>query len=548
MVNERADQAALEHFQKNLSALARSQGELMDVSAEMLSGLTWLAGRDGALTAQDAAGSWVTGCSLPRRAAEAMLESMQSRRGAVCLVAPTHAAQVRGALARLDGSQAVLAIVPEATIAAFILAGDDFTADIHAGRLWLAVGDDWPKQLATILSQQEGLPLPSSFIRLPIVPEASAEQLMTAARVVFNDETARRANRLEMLRSASPHRPSDRRSAGPHILVVAPTRFRLWDDAGWLMQQAMAVPSSNATTFSSLDPDDPRQASPLALAAAAAKCDALLAANAYRSEMANLVAPRVAWLTWVTTPRIAPPVDDAPADRLLLAEESLHEPALAAGWSMDRIRLATWPEPADAPPPPIDAPLVLISDTHPIDEPPTPFELSSHHVLWVSIRDEIRRDPFCIGDNLPAYLDARMHQLGLDAPTVNTALFIDQLIAPGFVQGIAAILLNNGVPFRIHGSGWDALPPFANVCGGPVRTREHFEQIVAGAGALLHPSPLKGPHLCHAFGRPVVHGLQDGPAKLVAAARRALTSPRTAVLPSLSPLCPQRIAQLCPMP
>src|SRR5690606_9168707 len=125
MVNERADQAALEHFQKNLSALARSQGELMDVSAEMLSGLTWLAGRDGALTAQDAAGSWVTGCSLPRRAAEAMLESMQSRRGAVCLVAPTHAAQVRGALARLDGSQAVLAIVPEATIAAFILAGDD---------------------------------------------------------------------------------------------------------------------------------------------------------------------------------------------------------------------------------------------------------------------------------------------------------------------------------------------------------------------------------------------------------------------------------------
>ena len=177
----------------------------------------------------------------------------------------------------------------------------------------------------------------------------------------------------------------------------------------------------------------------------------------------------------------------------------------------------------------------------------SPFELSSHHVWGVSMRDEIRRDPFCIGDNLPAYLGARMNQLGLDARTVDTALFIDQLIAPGFVQGIAAILLNNDVPLRIHGSGWDALPQFADIRGGPVRTREHFEQVVAGAGALVHPSPLKGPHLCHAFGRPVVHGLQDGPAKLVATAVRALTSPRTAVLPSLSPLCPQRIAQLCPM-
>lgn len=542
IANGPADQAALDQFQRNVAALSQVQGEIIGLTAEFLKGLSWMAGRDGALTAQNAAGLWVTGCSLPRRAAAAMLATMQSRGGTVCFLSPSHAAQLREALERLDASQAVLAILPDAQAAAFVLAGDDFTGDIHAGRLWLAVGEDWADQMKALLAKHEGLPLPSSFIRLPILPDNRAETLIQCAQKIFSEETTRRAARLAWLRSQPRQRSS---TDSRRILLVAPMRFRLWDDAGWLMQQAMRQSADNAVTFVTMDPDDPRQASPLALANAALECDAILTANAYRSQMPNALPADLPWLTWVTTPRIAPPSPDAPADRLLLAEESLHEAALAAGWSVDRIRLATWPEAITASPASTDAPLVLINDTVPVDQPATPFELSSHQVLWDVIRDDIRRNPFCIGENLLGYLKSRITHLGLDESTVNMELFIDELIAPAFMQEIVKILLNNNLRLRIYGSGWDALPFAASACGGAVRTRERFEQIISGAGALLHPSPLRGAHLCHAYGRPVLHGLHTRPAELVAAARQILSPRRTVRLPSLSPLNAQRVTMLC---
>lgn len=548
VVDGAIDRTALEHFQRNLAALAESQADVAELLPQRLAGLTWTAGRDGALTAQDSAGSWVTGCSLPRRAAEAMLATMQAKRGTACFLAPSHAAQIRVALNRLDATQALLAIIPDAISAAFVMSGDDFTEDIRAGRLWLAVGAEWSTAAEAILSRNEGLPLPSSFIRLPVLSDDSAEPLMRTAREIFTSETTRRAARLDRLREQSRDRRGQ--SSNPRILLVAPTRFRLWDDAGWLMWRTLTQSPCDEVRFVAMDPDDPRQASPLALAMAASDCDAVLTANAYRSEMPGIVSSCLPWLTWATTPRIAPPAADAPGDRLLLAEESLHDAALAAGWSVDRICLATWPDRAS---PGIahgteqmtKAPLVLISDTVAIDEPPTPFELSSHHVLWTLIRDEIRRDPFCIGHNLAAYLGERMARLGLDETTVNLGLFIDQLIAPGFLQGVARILLDNNVPLGIYGSGWDTLPTFRSAWGGEVSTRERFEELIANAGALLHPSPLIGAHLSHAYGQPVLHGLQPSAAGLVAAARAILSPRRAVTLPSLTPLGPERIAQLC---
>jgi len=543
IADQQAEGVALEHFQRNLVALKELQGDVVDLPDQPPEGLTWLLGRDGALTAQDPAGAWVTGCSLPLRAAESMLESMQATGGNVCFLAPDHAAQLRAAFARLDATQAILAIIPDLQAARFVLCGDDFVPEIRASRLWMVAGEDWARQLEKLLSIHEGLALPVSFIRLPVLEENRAQALIEAARAVFSAETSRRSRRLEEVRG----RAQASQSAATDLMrvaVVAPSRFRLWDSAGWLLRRTIPAGRVGNAEITHFDPDDPRTASPVALAEFASQSDAIVTVDAYRSQMPGLVASDVPWLTWVTSPRIAPPAADAPADRLMLADESLHDAATAAGWSIDRIRLATWPpSPATSR---SGEGIALLSDTCDFNTPPQKFELSSHQLLWQTIGEELRRNPLAVGEDINGYLNRWIERAGLDGSLVNRAMFIDRLIAPAFLQGVVKLLLSAGLPVHVYGSGWDQVEGIGNAWGGEVRTIERFEQVIASAGALLHPSPIRACHLCQAFGKPVLHGLHRTTENLVTAARQILSRHRAVELPSMTPLSVHRVLALCP--
>src|SRR6202035_5470454 len=105
-------------------------------------GVDWVYARDGSLTARDSTG-WVSGCSLPLRAAQAMLQQLTVTGVVACFLSPVHGAQVRAALDKLDASQAVIALMPEMRDLRIALGCFDFSDDIQRHRLWFAWGENW---------------------------------------------------------------------------------------------------------------------------------------------------------------------------------------------------------------------------------------------------------------------------------------------------------------------------------------------------------------------------------------------------------------------
>src|SRR6266700_1527848 len=257
-----AMRAAERNFARNLDALRDRQTALAQELAELSPEVEWVFGRDGSLTARLPDGGWWSGCSLPQRAANALLEKMDLRAPVTCFLSPTHAAQVRVTLDRLGDGRALIAVVPDLIDLRLTLACDGFGEAIAAGRLWFAGGEQWDQVLEQILSDHDGLPTPGQFVRTPLVEAARMDAMIAAAQGVFSREIARRTRAVQSLfAEATPF-------AGK-VCVVAHGAFRLWEDAGHVLA-GMAAQDG----WTVMNPDDPCQASPVAFARAAAGCGA----------------------------------------------------------------------------------------------------------------------------------------------------------------------------------------------------------------------------------------------------------------------------------
>jgi hypothetical protein len=488
-----ADRRAAEHYRANLEALKVSQPTQSKLF-HSLPDVPWLFARDGSLTARDKLGPWWAGCSLPLRAGKALLKKLDVRGVAACMLAPTHAGQVVATLGKLQPQQALIVIQPDATEARVMLSCGDFASDIQSHRLWLAAGEDWAAGMRKIFDDFPGLPTPSQFIRLPVTAEEISTPLIRVAEQIFNEVNAGR------------------------LLLVAPSHFRLWDDAGHTMIQCLA--SENDVVH--LDPDDPAQSSSLGLAISAADCGVLLVADRVRTELSVL--PRdISIITWITQPRIPNFDPQHPHDALLLADEQWLEPAKRAGWPSNQLSIAHWPpqhqrEPSGsaAGPVPKQITLSLITDTHSLETPVTELELSSHHVLWESIRADILANPFSVQDS-PTFIDRRRKNLGIADEGFNPEFFLNRLVIPAYQQAIVARLLNAKIPVRLYGKGWT---PFPDADHGPIATREDF-LAAASASALVFPWPVRHRHAIDAMGRPVL-GPHRNEADLIREARRML--------------------------
>ncbi len=544
----RASQRAAGNLRANLDALYSTQPELaraVDALSDETAARTereFVFARDGYLTAREQ-GRWATGCSLPLRTAQVMLESLQNRAPVGCFLEPAHAAQLAVVLERFDHPQAVIAIVENLQTLRFLLQCHNFASDLADHRLWFAAGMDWAGALARLLQEREGLPVPSAFIRLPTLAEETAEARMRQAREVFAAETARRAGRVAAIQRSWPldHAARAAGGNGKRVCVVAPTHFRLWDDGGWLLREALCSASANFVAF---DPDRPTSASPLAFVQAATACDAVLTAGVFRADVPDVAPVDLPWLTLATSPRLAAPVAQARHDCLLLVDPGQRQQALDLGWPAERIHLAHWPCPArvatsrsagangessDA-----RAPLVLIADTASIDAPPEPLDLSSHQLLWELIGSELSADPFILGSDIGQYLEDRRRRLHIGEEGLDRALFIDRLIVPAFQQSIARLLIRRGVPLAIHGRGWEGVAGTEGTCWGPVVSRDDFLEVIAGAGALLHAWPIHGPHPIDAWQRPVARALQPDESRLLAVVTQALAPASNPGVPSLT--------------
>lgn len=524
----RADAYAWRNWQPNAAALAESQPLLAERLRSIVPMVSWVYGRDGSLTAMDDAGRWWTGCSLPRRAAEEMLKSLEPSGTVGCFLSPTHARQLRAAFDRLRRDQAIIAVIPEELTLRVALHCGDFSTEIRARRLVFACGRSWDQELAAIFRDHPGLPVPSQFIRTALLNDESLEPLIAAAQKVIAAETNRRAEMIGAIRERAKSRSSSSSFESSHptgqICVIAPSLVRLWNVGGVALGETLR--NDGETIFAQLDPDQPGSASPLALAAAAEESDAVVAADVSRSSLPNVVSLEVPWITWITAGHIPEPEPAAIADALLLADPSWMTAALRAGWRRDRIALAGWPTLAatESDGNPAEKVLAFLCDTAPLEPTEKVKDFSSHGLLWEAIFEELTSNPFAVGSNPNDYLSRRMRKLEIPDEGFDRALFIEKLILPAYQQGIVRLLIGAGIPVRIHGRGWREMPEFADFSAGTIDSLQDLRRAAASATALLHPSPLPHAHPVEALGRAVVRSTTNA-AALVRAAKAALAQP-----------------------
>src|SRR5207237_7717084 len=103
------------------------------------------------------------------------------------------------------------------------------------------------------------------------------DALIAPAQQIFADENARRGGAIQLIRDR--WKPAKRTSVR-RLCVIAPSHFRLWDDAGFSLMECFGNDQVTAVRF---DPDNPASASPVAFASAASECEAVVAPNTARA-------------------------------------------------------------------------------------------------------------------------------------------------------------------------------------------------------------------------------------------------------------------------
>jgi hypothetical protein len=493
----RASIRAIENVQANARAL-----DLTEIPSP---GGEFLFGRDGYLTLRDASGAWHTGCSLPHRAAQAMLKKMPVSGRVACFLGPTHAAHLRVALDQLRFDQAIIAIMPEQRDFEIALHCEDFSKDIANHRLFFASGEGWADELVTTFRNHPGLAPPSHFVRLATLSENACDLMMRDAQKVFSSVASERAERIKTVwRERSLSKRDE-----PRVCVIAASGFRLWDDAG----HALASIVGDDASIVRLDPDDPASTSSLAVAMAASKADAIVSANMYRGDApAGVVPESMPWITWVTNARVPALKSAASRDRLIVVDEATKARALASGWIASRIDVAGWPVGRCAEP--LSREAAVICDVPSLECPEKLAEYSSFTLLWDAIVADLQTDPTKLRD-VDQYLATLRRQLSISEEGFPRAAFIDGCIVPAWQIGWVNALLRAKAPLRLYGRGWE-MPESR----GPIETREQLQCALAHGSCLLDLWPTNlAQHPIHFTGRRVVAPFGKSVAQIITALR-----------------------------
>ena len=521
-----ASAAAGANAAANLSCLSLTQPRLAEALPDFPSDLRPVFARDGSLTVLDARGKWWQGCSVPHRAAEAMLSSLDAKGRVACVLSPTTAGQLRVVLCRSRPDQAVIAICPDPAALRVILACDDFSADVRSHRLWFAWGPDWAVELKRLFAERSGLATPAQFIRLPVTPADEVDLLVAAAQATFGEASAERCTRVAVARDTW-RRPA---AAESRLCVVAPSHFRLWDDAGSALAEALAAetdrtPGARVVRF---DPDDPACSSALALLEVARTCSAIVAADSSRADLPGIVPDALPWVTWVTRATSIPPATSAgPRDAIVLADPAWRRHAANAGWPEGRVAVGGWPADPKARPPKTRSPstLAVAADTRVIRMPAELDEFSSHQLLWDQIAAELATEPFVVRDGAVSYLEQRMKRHGVSADRFDASVFIENLILPAYAQGVVRALVASNVPVRVFGHGWDQIAEFQPVSAGPITSTADLAVIRDAASAVVDVSAFPGAHPLHRLALPIVRADGASRRRFIDRALRALSKP-----------------------
>jgi len=498
----------------NLPALAATTQEI--ALPELCNIAEFLIGRDGSLTAKDTSNQWISSSSLPFRVAQEILLKLEITVVAGCMVAPTHAAQIRAALEKLPAHQAIIAIIPSLDDVTQLLHCEDFSHEIARHRLWFAAGDNWKNALAELFQNQPGLPTPTQFIRLPLVAAEISDAVIAEAQPVFAEI---HRTRHEGARAIA-WRPA--RGAKRTIAVVAPSHFRLWNDKGDALRRLFDGTESQDIAIVHVDPDDPASACPLDLPRRLSRCDAIVTADIARADLPSLLSSDMPWITWLTTARVPLVASAGLHDHLLLANPTV---ALQEGWPSHRVHRATWPTMVAAFSGERPQALAIVADTFSLDTPEDLNQFSSHRVLWDTLKAEISNNPFVVGTDPQAYLLNRLKQVGFAVDNFPVVRFLSQLVYPAVAQSIAAMLIHAKLPLKLYGGGWDDIATLASHSAGPVSNRKQFEAVIQQPIAVVDVWPGIAAHPVRSVGVPILRLDGNGRESFLRSASQILTAP-----------------------
>ena len=472
-------------------------------------------------------------------AAEAMLATLDVKGRVACLLSPTLAAHIVVSLRRSRQDQAVVAVCPDGRDLHVLLHCADFSREVRGHRLWFAWSEEWPAELKQLFVDQPGLATPTQFIRLPITPAEQVDRLVTAAQQVFGEVNNSRAETIARRRDG--WRRGGARAWAP--CVVAPSRFRLWDDAGAVLADAL----KDHVAVRRFDPDRPTHSSSVALLAAADHCDTIVAADTSRADVPAVIPMNMPWLTWVTRGGTIPAIELAgPADALVVTDPTWREDAMRSGWPGGRVAVGGWPQACGDPSCTPPRALGIVADTRPVVAPEQLAEFSSHQLLWDRTAAELATDPFALNGSPAQFLERQMRRHGVSADGFDAGLFLERLILPAYQQAIARLLLHQGLPLRLFGAGWDCIDDFRPHAAGAVTSRDNFARLGNAAAAFVHVWPTPHVHPIHRLGRPVVSPRPSlGHAHFVTSAKRALAG-ETSSARSVEPICPDHFLGLLP--
>jgi hypothetical protein len=459
-------------------------------------------GRDGSLTARDFAGQWFSGSSLPGKVAEQLLDKLSIRGQTACMLAPTHPAQIARALTKLEQAQALIAVLPDQYSASLFLACEDFERDLRCGRLHLIFGEDWSRQLEQLLIRNEGLPVPTQFLRLPVSDGAIVDGMIPAAQQVFSRVTARRNGEIETLRSRAPGRSG----ATLRICVIAPSRQRMFDNATSHLLAALQEAGDAPVDVRVFDPDTPGMNSTLHFARGAADRDVIVAADLARSDLPNLVALRIPWITWVTGARIPNPTLDAAGDRLILCDPACSARAATIGWQPEQ--------------------LAVFSDTSLIEVPETVAEYSSQELMWDAIAAEIERDPLAVYGRADALLASMATRFQIPLASIDAPLWVERLILPAYQHSLARLLIRSNLPIKLYGRNWDKIADLREHACGDLPTLAVFTDALAACSGIVHSLPVEVRGAADCVNREVVRPTGRDAKALVRLARDILSGRR----------------------
>ncbi|MFN4242248.1 MAG: hypothetical protein ACK4PI_03320 [Tepidisphaerales bacterium] len=462
-------------------------------------------GRDGSPTLRQACGggvgAWWKGCSVPRAASLAMLESFEPSSTVACFLHPMHPAAVLVALEMLGPRQALIVLLGPGEQLPLWLMPLDFRRPLQEHRLFFA---RHPDDIRTLLSRHEGLPLPGQFIRTPAIDDETCRQVIEQCQSVFAEVHHARHAVLHTLHT----RPASRTRPPRRAIVGQPAGFRLWDDAADTLRQVVC--SLDGLHVQPWPFEDPLHTAPLDLARRTEGADVVLLADLFRADLGGQLPPTCPLVTWTTQPR---PVSwpTGGDDWALAATSAARSALLQSGWPAERVLDADWPSLPVAPPPLAVRTVGLLADTQPVRLPPAVEEYSSHRLLWEHAEAAIRTDPAVVGEDAIAYVEQLRAALSIDPAAFPLDLFVQRLVIPAWQHSVARHLVAGGFRVHIHGHGWDRLGELSEqlhpAWRGPLDTAD---ALVRAAGPLTHlvrPMPLPGNDPLRRLGRPVLQVL-----------------------------------------